>query len=298
MNAKELAALLNGREYAREITKDEEAQAKAAGLVVVFGASDDLMEFRGAIHDEVGAYDGGSALVDARGLLPNRADIDEDEQIADYMARKPLAFEIEAKWCAVPGSNISWTYQTEIPHETFEIVEDGEVYCRGIVFALADCRPATAPVENVLQLKVKKLHPDAIVPKYQSQGAACFDLHAFMDDDVCEEVYVDQPATIRTGLAFQIPEDHVMLVFSRSGHGFKNDIRLANCVGVIDSDYRGELQVKLTCDNMGALPRFAVNHGDRIAQAMVIPVQQVQFVEVADLTETERGTGGFGSTGA
>lgn len=87
-----------------------------------------------------------------------------------------------------------------------------------------------------------------------------------------------------------------MMVYSRSGHGFKSDTRLANCVGVIDSDYRGELMVKLTYDGneCGEL----IQPGDRIAQAMIIPVEQVQFELADELSDTERGTGGFGSTGA
>lgn len=87
-----------------------------------------------------------------------------------------------------------------------------------------------------------------------------------------------------------------MLVFSRSGHGFKNDTRLANCVGVIDSDYRGEVMVRLTCDNM-SVNALHVSPGDRIAQAMLLPVAQVEFEEVDDLGATKRGTGGFGSSG-
>jgi dUTP pyrophosphatase len=88
-----------------------------------------------------------------------------------------------------------------------------------------------------------------------------------------------------------------MLIFSRSGHGFKNNIRLSNCTGVIDSDYRGEVQVKLASDDPdGAV--FSVAHGDRIAQAMVLPIEQVSFEEVTELSTTERGEGGFGSTGS
>lgn len=86
-----------------------------------------------------------------------------------------------------------------------------------------------------------------------------------------------------------------MLIYSRSGHGFKHGVRLANAVGVIDSDYRGEVQVKLVND--GGMP-FYVNKGDRIAQAMLVPVQQFQLAEVEDLSETARGAGGFGSTGS
>lgn len=137
MNAQELAARLNGREYRREITREEEAMAKAAGLVVVFGASDDLVEFRGAINDEADAYNGTTAYVDAKGLLPDRNQVDDDDEaLRDYFARQPNTLPIKAVWDEY--GSYSWTFETSIPHETFEVVEDGELYCRGIVFALAD----------------------------------------------------------------------------------------------------------------------------------------------------------------
>jgi dUTP pyrophosphatase len=142
-------------------------------------------------------------------------------------------------------------------------------------------------------IKVKKLIPEAIIPKYVTPGAACFDLHAIGS----AIVYADRSATFRTGLSFEIPAGSVMLIFSRSGHGFKNNVRLANCTGVIDSDYRGEVQVKLTNDD-GAGAAFSVVDGDRIAQAMVLPIEQVTFEEVTALSTTERGEGGFGSTGS
>lgn len=141
-------------------------------------------------------------------------------------------------------------------------------------------------------MKIKKLSEDAQVPTYATSGSACFDIRSI------DEGYVDDIGHVseifRTGLAFEIPKGHVMLVFSRSGHGFKNDVRLANAVGVIDEDYRGELMVKLTADPNGLL---AVQKGDRIAQAMVLPVEQVYFEVVEELSETKRSTGGFGSTG-
>ena len=143
-------------------------------------------------------------------------------------------------------------------------------------------------------IKIRRLHPAAIIPSYGSDGAACFDLHAIVDDEPLE-VRQGLTATFRIGLSFEIPDGHVMMVFSRSGHGFKSDVRLANCVGVIDADYRGELQVKLTADDGGKL---TVRHGDRIAQAMIVPIPSVRFEEVAQLSKTERGAGGFGSTGA
>lgn len=142
-----------------------------------------------------------------------------------------------------------------------------------------------------IKLRVKKLVANAIIPQYASPGAACFDLHS-MNEAV---VTSGAPVICDTGLAFEIPEGHVMLIYSRSGHGFKNDTRLSNCVGVIDADYRGEVKVKLTKDSLGGI--LDVQKGDRIAQAMVIPVDKVTFEEVDELGSTERGEGGFGSTG-
>lgn len=142
------------------------------------------------------------------------------------------------------------------------------------------------------ELKVKRLHPDAVIPKYATAGSACFDLHSLYDG------YLDgighTSEIFDTGLAFEIPDGHVMLVFSRSGHAFKNDVRLANSVGVVDQDFRGSVKVKLAADPAALLK---VNAGDRIAQAMLVPIPRVRVVEVDELTETARGKGGFGSTG-
>ncbi len=133
--SKELLALaLNGREYPFDLTNEEQAQAKAAGLLVIFGASDDLMELRGIECDEIGAP--GVALIDAKGLLPNRDSIDDDAVLKDFFAREPLARKVEALWAA--EDDISWTYRTDVPHATFDVMEDGIVYCRGIVIDVAD----------------------------------------------------------------------------------------------------------------------------------------------------------------
>lgn len=149
-----------------------------------------------------------------------------------------------------------------------------------------------------MKLKVKAVHPAAILPTYATDGAACFDLHAIMEP--MESAYFmcnpGSPVTLRTGLSFEIPEGFVMLIFSRSGHGFKNDVRLANCVGVIDSDYRGEVSVKLTNDSSGG-NSMIIRHGDRIAQAMLAPIPRVELELVEELGATARGAGGFGSTG-
>lgn len=155
--------------------------------------------------------------------------------------------------------------------------------------------------ENGIPVKVKRLHPNAIIPKYQKAGDACFDLHcldgAFIGarNEIRAPEAVGMAAIFRTGLAFEIPSGYAMLIFSRSGHGFNNDVRLSNCVGVIDSGYRGEVQVKLRLDHLGA--HYPVMAGDRIAQAMILPVPSVTFVRVNELSASERGEGGFGSTG-
>ena len=146
-----------------------------------------------------------------------------------------------------------------------------------------------------MNIKIKKLHPNAIIPKYATEWSACFDLSARLDQGVTMS-YLRRECTFSTGLSFEIPRGFAMMIYSRSGHGFNNDIRLANCVGVIDSDYRGEVKVKLTSDNPFC-ESFIVNHGDRIAQAMIIPVPDINLIEVDDLTDTVRGAGGFGSTG-
>lgn len=137
-------------------------------------------------------------------------------------------------------------------------------------------------------MNILKLHPDAVAPTYATPGAACFDLRAYsLQPSAADTV------TLGTGFEFEVPEGHVMLVFSRSGHGFNHDVRLANCVGVIDSDYRGEVLVKLRADG-DHWPDF--KPGDRIAQALVLPVERQEFTVVDELPESTR-TGGFGSTG-
>lgn len=148
------------------------------------------------------------------------------------------------------------------------------------------------------ETKFLRMFDTVKLPTYATDGSACFDIYAHLPDEAAFSTMAHPSVTVPTGLRVAVPEGHVMLIFSRSGHGFKSNTRLANCVGVIDSDYRGELMVKLTRDDGG---RLWVDHNDRIAQAMVIPVARQQIVEVedeADLGETARGQGGFGSTGA
>lgn len=141
-----------------------------------------------------------------------------------------------------------------------------------------------------MTIKFKKLHASAIIPKYATDGAACFDLHVIEPG----LVRAGDSRLFRTGLAVEIPEGHVMQIYSRSGHGFKHGIRLSNAVGTLDSDYRGEIMVRLHNDSGKA---YTALEYERVAQAMIIPVQQWDIVEVNELTDTERGTGGLGSTG-
>ena len=151
-----------------------------------------------------------------------------------------------------------------------------------------------------MKLKLKRLTETAKLPIYATDGAACFDLHADIPEDAgmyssIVEIPGGGSEIIATGLAFEIPRGYCVRIYSRSGHGFNYGVRLANAVGIIDSDYRGEVFVKLHNDHR--LP-FVVRHGDRIAQAELAMVIRAQFYESESLSETARGVGGFGSTGA
>jgi hypothetical protein len=132
MTKEKLAEKLNGRQYTKEISKEEESLAKENGLVVVFGASDDLMEFAGAIDDELGAYDGTTAYLDGLGLLENKC---EESECPYFQAACEIASKIEAMW---DEEGYDWIYKTDIPHATFEIFDGTEKYCRGIVFKLSE----------------------------------------------------------------------------------------------------------------------------------------------------------------
>jgi len=163
--------------------------------------------------------------------------------------------------------------------------------------------PAEIEERNRMKIKIQKLHENAVTPTYAHAGDACFDLTACSVDGlyiVPSPISGGESVVCGTGLAFEVPEGHAMLVFSRSGHGFKHGIRLANAVGVVDAGFSGEVMVKLTCDDhpYDDTPPQLIRPGDRIAQAMIIPVKSVEFEVVEQLSLTERGTGGFGSTGS
>lgn len=129
MNIQEFAKLLDGREYDNEITPAEEKQAKELGFVVVFGVSDDLIELRGAIDDEAGCFDGGEIYLAEDGLLEECGD-----NCKYFRAARKQCKTIEVVWYG--EDDYLWTYKTDIPHATFDIMDDGEPYCRGIVFEL------------------------------------------------------------------------------------------------------------------------------------------------------------------
>jgi hypothetical protein len=137
MNKEEMAARLTGRSYGEEVTCADEADAKASGLLIVFGASDDLLEFRGAFMDELGAYEGGSFRFHAGGALESWESLekDDEEAVRHWFADKDKSREIVADWNA---DGYSWVIRCDVPHATFEILEDGEKFCRGIVLSVAD----------------------------------------------------------------------------------------------------------------------------------------------------------------
>ena len=133
-------------------------------------------------------------------------------------------------------------------------------------------------------IKYKKLHHKAVAPFKATDGAAGFDLTAV----------TRQGNVFGTGLAFDIPVGYVLLIYSRSGHGFKENTRLSNSVGVVDSDYTGEIKVALRRDDGKPL---TVQVGDRVAQGVLMRLPKVTFTETQELKETERNDNGFGSTG-
>ena len=167
-------------------------------LVVVYGQSDDLMEFRGAIRDEVDAYDGGKAYLTDKGLLTNAC---EESSCPYYRANREKATVIEALWCneSEPRDGESmvpaWTFKTEIPHSTFNIMEDGEIFCRGIVFNLSDV--GTAPNNGT---KTIRLYAHISSERLLSEGA-----NAGMSDEAQEyfrhheEFEIDADVNVETG---------------------------------------------------------------------------------------------------
>ena len=144
-----------------------------------------------------------------------------------------------------------------------------------------------------MQIKVKKLRGGAKLPVLGSKTAAGADLHACLEHDLTS-IACHRTVKIPTGIAVEIPDGYFGAIFARSGLATKCGLRPANCVGVIDSDYRGEVIVALHNDTD---ENQMIENGERIAQLVILPCQNVQFTEVSELSETERGDGGFGSSG-
>ena len=143
---------------------------------------------------------------------------------------------------------------------------------------------------KIEKVKIKKMFPEAIEPKRMTDGSAGYDLFA------CDATLIlpGKFCMITTGIAMEIPNGYVGLVFARSGLATTKGLRPANCVGVIDSDYRGEIKVCLYNDSFDVRE---VNFGDRIAQIVIVPYIYPNLEVVENLSDTERGDGGFGSTG-
>ena len=142
-------------------------------------------------------------------------------------------------------------------------------------------------------LKVKKLNENAVIPKAATGGSAGMDLYACLDGDIT--LKPGERALIPTGIAIALEsEAYVAYIYARSGLAVKHGITLSNCVGVVDSDYRGEVKVGLI--NLSDKD-YTVVGGDRIAQMVIAPVILPEIIETDELDETERSTGGFGSTG-
>ena len=142
------------------------------------------------------------------------------------------------------------------------------------------------------QIRRKKLREDAVVPTYGSPYAAGADLYACLEEE--QVVSPGQTVMFHTGIAMEIPEGYAGLIFARSGLASKRGLAPANKVGVVDSDYRGEFMIAL--HNHSDVPQ-TVLPGERIAQMVITPVLAAEFLQVEELEETQRGSGGFGSTG-
>ena len=144
-----------------------------------------------------------------------------------------------------------------------------------------------------IQVKIKRLTPTAKLPIYATDGSSAADLFA----DISEPFILlpGKRFLVPTGISAQIEgAGYGLFVFARSGHGNKHGITLSNSVGVIDSDYRGEIRVGLS--NLSDTP-YTITPGERIAQMALMPVEQAEFIEAEKLDDSERGAGGFGSTG-
>ena len=141
-----------------------------------------------------------------------------------------------------------------------------------------------------MEIKIKKLHKDAIIPKYQTNGSAGFDLPS------CEDILIlpGQVIAVNTGLGFDIPKNYELQIRSRSGLALNHNVFIFNGIGTIDQDYKGEVKAIL-CN--ASDKNFSIRVGDRIAQGIINQIEKAEFIEVEELERTERNDGGFGSSG-
>lgn len=142
-----------------------------------------------------------------------------------------------------------------------------------------------------MKLKIKRLTPDAILPAYQTPLAAGMDLYAAGRPVTIPPM---GHATVSTGIAVELPKGYGAFLFARSGLAIKSGVKPRNGVGVVDADYRGEIRIGL--ENLSGIA-YRVEPGDRIAQMVILKVEEAEIEECEELSETDRGEGGFGSTG-
>ena len=142
------------------------------------------------------------------------------------------------------------------------------------------------------KIQIKKLSTSVSIPKYETPGSSGMDISAHIENDII--IYPGEKALVSTGFSLSIPIGYEVQIRPRSGLAAKKNITILNTPGTIDADYRGEIKVILI--NLGK-KKFIVENGDRIAQMVVCPVVQAHLDEVKELSDTERGSGGFGSTG-
>ncbi len=300
---KKYATMLDGRDIEdtgyNPLTKEEITQAKRDGIVVVYGYSDDNMEFEGAVRDEVGCFNGGTAFVS-----------DNGEISASYTEN---SMPITARWyeetdwkrcCCIP-----WSYETEIPHETFRLFEGEDPWCIGIVFRI-DCLKNDALPPSDKEILFAKVRPEAIIPSKKEENAG-YDIYACFDE---KELFIAPHETklVPTGIACALHPKWYFQVEERGSTGSKG---IKKSAGVIDAGYRGEIFVAITNTNTRTLVISKdENAKERLGNCIIypytkaivqlilheVPVMDVKEISYEDLLKipSERKTGALGSSGA
>lgn len=221
MEKHELAKQLDGTEYPVRISLELAEQARENGLVIVYGDSHDLMEFEGAIRDEAGCFDGGTVLVDPKGLLPDFENLEVTQGpgvFEEYFNRKRASRSIEALWDKEP--DFRWTYKTEIPHATFEVWEDGGGYCRGIVFSLSDL-PSKDDQSDGLREPVRTV-PETLIPFSKAPLGARFQ---YASDGPDGKTYWHEVCGLKIKKVEILRETPKMLVIMDDFYGRENKVK-------------------------------------------------------------------------